>query len=74
MTNWRPAEGQEIGLLQVSVSAAIQHGLTFRPLSDTARDTLAWWNTLSEERRTEPQAGLPAELEAQVLAAWHSNA
>ena len=74
MTNWQPAEGQQIGMLQVSVSAAIQHGLTFRPLSDTARDTLAWWNTLSEERRAEPQAGLPTELEAQVLAAWHPNA
>lgn len=74
MTNWRPAEGQGIGMLQVSVSAAIRHGLTFRPLSDTVRDTLAWWNTLSEERRADPQAGLPAELEARVLAAWHSNA
>ncbi|MDE2877258.1 MAG: twin-arginine translocation signal domain-containing protein [Gemmatimonadota bacterium] len=70
MTNWVPPEGETIGMSQVSVAAAVEAGLTFRPIGDTARDTVEWWNTLPEERRAEPGMGLPAELEAEVLAAW----
>jgi len=74
MTNWVPPEGEMAGMLRVSVEAALAHGLTFRPLADTARDTLEWWNTLPAERRAQPLAGLPAEREAEVLAAWHEQA
>jgi len=74
MTNWMPPEGDTIGINQVSVSAAIERGLTFRPLADTVRDTVAWWATLPEERRAAPRAGLPPEKEAEVLAAWHASA
>ncbi|MCZ0936179.1 MAG: NAD-dependent epimerase/dehydratase family protein [Gemmatimonadetes bacterium] len=74
MTNWTPPEGPTVGMNQVSVAAAVQAGLTFRPLADTARDTVEWWNSLPEDRRAEPRAGLPAELEAEVLAAWHASA
>lgn len=70
MTNWVPAEGETIGMSQVSVAAAVAAGLTFRPIGDTARDTMEWWNSLPEERRAQPGAGLPAEKEAEVLAAW----
>ena len=71
MTNWTPPEGETLGMNQVSVAAAVAAGLTFRPLADTARDTMEWWNALADERRAEPRAGLPAEREAEVLAAWH---
>ena len=74
MTNWTPPEGPTVGMNQVSVAAAVQAGLTFRPLADTARDTVEWWNTLSEERRAEARAGLPADKETEVLAAWHARA
>ena len=74
MTNWVPPEGEMAGMLQVSVAAAEAHGLTFRPVADTARDTLEWWNTLPEERRSSPRAGLPPDREAEVLAAWHARA
>ena len=70
MTNWVPPVGESIGMNQVSVAAAVQAGLTFRPLGDTARDTVEWWNTLPEERRAQMRAGLPADREAEVLAAW----
>ena len=70
MTNWFPPEGEMIGISQVSVAAAIEAGLTFRPIGDTARDTVEWWNSLPEERRAQPGAGLPAGKEAEVLAAW----
>lgn len=70
MTNWFAPEGEMIGISQVAVAAAIAAGLTFRPIGDTARDTVEWWNSLPEERRAQPSAGLPAEKEAEVLAAW----
>ena len=56
------------------IDKAIAAGLTFRPLAVTARETLAWNKTrpvaelqaLAEGRR----AGLSAQREAEVLAAW----
>ena len=70
MTNWVPPEGESVGMNQVSVAAAVAAGLTFRQLGDTARATMEWWNTLPQERRDGMRAGLPAGLEAEVLAAW----
>jgi 2'-hydroxyisoflavone reductase len=73
MTTWvPPSEGYE-GFSRVDCSRAIASGLRFRPLAETARDTLDWWNSLPEERRSAPRAGLPAEKETEVLAAWHAR-
>ena len=70
MTCWvPPTEGYE-GFSLIDCSRAIAAGLTFRPLAETARDTLTWWNSLPEERRATPRAGLPREKEREVLAAW----
>jgi len=73
MTVWVPSEGEFAGMSQVSVEAAKNSGLTFRPLAITAADTVEWWNELPEERRAAPKAGLPAEKEKEVLAAWHKE-
>ena len=73
MTVWVPSEDEFAGMSQVSVEAAIKSGLTFRPLAVTAADTVEWWNSLPEDRRAEPRAGLPAEKEKEVLAAWHKS-
>ena len=32
-----------------------------------------YWNSLPEERRAKPKAGLSAEKEKKVLAAWHAR-
>jgi 2'-hydroxyisoflavone reductase len=48
----------------------LSKGLTFRPLDVTARDTLAWFKSLPQERQSHPKAGLSAEREAEVLSAW----
>ena len=40
--------------------------------ADTTRDTLAWWNALPEARRAKLRAGLAADKEQAVLAAWHA--
>ena len=73
MPAWVPPDGEGGGILQVSIARAMEKGLTFRPLSVTGPDTVAWWKTLSEERRAQPRAGLPAEREVEVLAAWHAR-
>lgn len=54
-------------------SKAIAAGLTFRPLADTARDTLAWWKARPEDERT-LRTGLAPEKEAAILADWHARA
>jgi hypothetical protein len=40
-------------------------GLSVRPLSETARDTLAWWRAADS-----PITSLTADEESEVLAAW----
>jgi 2'-hydroxyisoflavone reductase len=71
MTVWVPGDGEFAGMSQVSIEAAKISGLTFRPLADTATDTVEWWSGLPEERRAAPKAGLPPDREQEVLAAWH---
>ncbi len=73
MPVWIPAGGPESGMSQVSIARAVAAGLRFRPLAETARDTLAWWNGLPAERRSRPRAGLSREREKQVLQAWKSS-
>jgi 2'-hydroxyisoflavone reductase len=62
--------GDELGMARTSISRALGKGLTFRPLAETARDTLAWFKAQSPERRARLKAGLSAEREAEALAAW----
>jgi 2'-hydroxyisoflavone reductase len=58
-----PAGSEHAGLHRVSNERALAAGLTFRPLEDTARDTLA-------EAATTDDAGLKPEREAELLAKW----
>ncbi len=62
--------GAEDGLTRASISRALAKGLTFRPLGDTARDTLAWFKSLPQDRQSHLKAGLTSEREVEVLAAW----
>jgi 2'-hydroxyisoflavone reductase len=70
---WLPPEGDYAGWGTTSNAKALASGLTFRPLADTVRDTLAWWDTLPEERRTKMRAGIAPEREAELLAKWHEE-
>ncbi|MBU0740910.1 twin-arginine translocation signal domain-containing protein [bacterium] len=69
---WIP-RSMEAGVGTVRVDRALIRGLTFRPLTETIRDTLEWWETLPETRTLNMRAGLSAEREAEVLAAWHAR-
>ncbi|HXU72385.1 MAG TPA: NAD-dependent epimerase/dehydratase family protein [Polyangia bacterium] len=73
MPVWVPpvGDGKYSGL--ISRARAVKTGLTFRSAADTTRDTLAWWNALPEARRSKLRAGLAADKEQTVLAAWHAR-
>src|SRR5437660_887495 len=62
--------GKESGLARTNISRALAKGLTFRPLADTARDTLSWFKSLPQDRQAKLRAGLTPERETEVLSAW----
>ncbi|MEY2560015.1 MAG: hypothetical protein QOG51_430 [Verrucomicrobiota bacterium] len=72
MPVWVPPRGEEGGMGRISIKWALGKGLTFRPLAETARDTLAWFKAQPAERQ-KLKAGLSPEREAEVLAAWHKQ-
>ena len=65
---WVSTLGEEAGIGDVSIARALKAGLTFRPLGETIKSTLAWWDSLPEERRAKARAGLAPEKEAAALA------
>src|SRR5436853_1244790 len=65
--------GDELGMSRANISRALAKGLTFRPLGDTARDTLAWFKAQKPERQAKMRAGLTPEREAEVLVALHKQ-
>src|SRR5438034_5017285 len=62
--------GEEIGMARTNINRALGKGLTFRPLAETTRDTLAWFKSQPQDRQSKLRAGLTPEREAEVLAAW----
>src|SRR6266513_2155740 len=65
--------GDELGMSRANISRALAKGLTFRPLADTAQDTLAWFKAQKPERQAKLRAGITPEREAEVLAALHKQ-
>jgi 2'-hydroxyisoflavone reductase len=57
----------------VSVERALAAGLVYRPLAETARDTLEDHGRTAAGGLEELQAGLPPEREREVLDAWHAE-
>ena len=70
---WTSTKGPEIGYSTVNISKALRHGLTFRSLPDTTRATLEWFRKQTPERQIKMRAGIKAQREAEVLAAWHAT-
>lgn len=67
---WVPPE--DAGHDEVSNQRAIAAGLAFRPLAETARDTLAWDLARPPEARASSPALRP-EREAELLREWHAR-
>ena len=61
----------DAGLAQCSPARAIAAGLTFRPLTATVRDTLAWVNANRDEFEKRRKA-LTRDRERELLAAYHT--
>jgi 2'-hydroxyisoflavone reductase len=65
--------GDELGLARTNISRALAKGLTFHPLTETARDTLAWFKSQPQDRQSKMRAGTTPEREAEVLTTWHNQ-
>jgi 2'-hydroxyisoflavone reductase len=67
---WLPEEAAPHlkGFMFISPDKAIAAGLTVRPLSETIRDTLTWYQT---NRADELKAGLDRDKERALLYKWH---
>jgi len=70
---WAPTTGDSAGAALTAVAAAKRTGLSSRPLEDTVRDTLAWFQSLPAERREKLRAGLDPLKEVDTLRAWHHS-
>ena len=70
---WAMLKGNDYGMMSVKNDRAIGAGLSFRPLATTVRDTLAWWPTVPEARRTKPHFTIAPEGEAKALADWRAR-
>jgi 2'-hydroxyisoflavone reductase len=75
---WIPQDSDSAAMGSLSRARAIAAGCTFRPLADTARDTLRWWQARTPappEWGSDPrQPGLSAAREAGLLKAWAERA
>ncbi|MGZ3376813.1 MAG: NAD-dependent epimerase/dehydratase family protein [Phenylobacterium sp.] len=71
---WVPGQGETAGFHHRSIARALKAGLTFRPLPQTAGDTLAWFKTQSPERQAKLRSGLTPERETSLLAQWKAKA
>ena len=71
---WIMPVGDNYGSARVNNGHAIAHGLTFRPLAESVRDTLEWWKSdaYPEERRERMLSGERSLItrEAAILEAW----
>ena len=66
-----PTEGAIRGLSRVRSHKGVAAGLKFRPLAETAVDTLEWFKSLPEERRNGFELNL--ERDARLLEAWKAR-
>jgi len=73
MPVWVSPRGGETGFSQISVKKALNKGLTYRPVSDTAQATLEWFKKQPAERQANLRSGISSERETSVLAAWHAR-
>jgi 2'-hydroxyisoflavone reductase len=73
MPVWMPPTPGREGFARFDLTPEVEAGLTFRPLAVTAKETLDFHFSRPPERQAELRAGISAEREAEVLAAWHGR-
>lgn len=65
---WIMLRGNDRWHTSASNARALSAGLGFRPLAETVRDTLAWWDTVPAERRERARFSISEEAERALLA------
>ncbi len=65
---WLPESPDNAGFFHIDCSRGIAHGLAFRPLSETVRDTLAWAGSRPDDYAW--KAGLDRKREQELLGEW----
>ncbi len=72
-----PPTGETAGFHRCSVAKAVAAGLKFRPLADTSKATLAWYDALPPETQTrilpQPPHQVTPDREKEVLEAWKKS-
>lgn len=71
---WHPSSGDVAHVSSVSGERARAAGLHNRPVRETIRDLMTWWDTLPEERIASARFAMTAEREAEFIAAWKAQA
>ena len=71
LPSWIPAEGALAYMQSASIGRALENGLTFRPLPETIRDTLAY--LAGRPGGPELKAGIKRDREKVLLEEWHSR-
>ena len=70
MPMWVPTE-EDPGFGTISNARALAAGIRFRPVGETAKDTLGWLASLPEEQRVKVRSsGIARDKEDTILAAW----
>ncbi|MGI9221095.1 MAG: NAD-dependent epimerase/dehydratase family protein [Woeseiaceae bacterium] len=70
---WHSLDDDSANVSSVSGAKAVAAGLHNRPVRETVRDLLTWWNALPVERTASMRAGMSLDLEAELIAAWKSR-
>jgi len=71
---WLDNKGDYAGFGTLQNAKAVKAGLVCRPIGETAKDTLAWLETLPEDQRAKARSsGITRDKEAKVLAAWKAR-
>jgi 2'-hydroxyisoflavone reductase len=74
---WIPSktapDGTKFGQTYINSDKAVAAGLRYRPMTETIRDALAWWQTLPADRREKNKFPISPETEAAALKAWHAK-
>ncbi|MEM7430857.1 MAG: NAD-dependent epimerase/dehydratase family protein [Pseudomonadota bacterium] len=70
---WHPLDDEYGAVSSISDTRAKAAGLKARPVRETIEALLAWWQTLPEERQSDLRAGLPADIEVQLIERWKTS-
>jgi len=71
---WIMPVDDNLGSQRIDIERAKAAGQTFRPIAETAIDTLEWYDSLPKEERSSPPMMITPEHEVEVLAAWQARA